>query len=96
MRGAFSGATDRVGWLEECGSPDAVNAVFLDEIGELDEAIQVKLLRVLQDRKYSRVGETRRVPREFKGKVIAATNRDLTDEMRAGRFRPDFYYRLCG
>jgi DNA-binding NtrC family response regulator len=95
VRGAFSGATERAGWLEECGSPGAVNAVFLDEIGELDEAIQVKLLRVLQDRKYTRVGETRKAPREFQGKVIAATNRDLAAEMRAGRFRPDFYYRLC-
>ena len=95
VRGAFSGATDRVGWLEECGSPGAVNAIFLDEIGELDEAIQVKLLRVLQDRKYTRVGETRKAPRGFQGKVIAATNRDLAAEMRQGRFRPDFYYRLC-
>jgi DNA-binding NtrC family response regulator len=95
VRGAFSGATDRAGWLEECGSPGAVNAVFLDEIGELDEAIQVKLLRLLQDRGYSRVGETRKVLREFKGKVIAATNRDLAAEMRAGRFRHDFYFRLC-
>jgi DNA-binding NtrC family response regulator len=95
VRGAFSGATDRVGWLEECGGPSAVNAVFLDEIGELDEAIQVKLLRVLDDRKYTRVGETRKSPRVFQGKVIVATNRDLVAEMRAGRFRPDFYYRLC-
>ena len=95
VKGAFSSALDRKGWLEECGSPDAVNAIFLDEIGELDGAIQVKLLRVLQDRKYSRVGETTSVPRDFKGKVIAATNRDLAAEMRAGRFRPDFYYRLC-
>jgi transcriptional regulator with PAS, ATPase and Fis domain len=95
VRGAFSDATDRVGWLEECGSSGGVNAVFLDEIGELDEAIQVKLLRLLQDRRYSRVGETRKVLREFKGKIIAATNRDLAAEMRAGRFRRDFYYRLC-
>jgi hypothetical protein len=87
VKGAFSGATDRVGWLEECGGPGAVNAVFLDEIGELNETIQVKLLRVLQDRKFARVGETRQVLREFKEKVIAATNRDLAAEMRAGRFR---------
>jgi DNA-binding NtrC family response regulator len=95
VKGAFSGATDRAGWLEECGGQGSVNAVFLDEIGELDAAIQVKLLRVLQDRRFSRVGETREVPREFAGKVIAATNRDLAAEMKAGRFRPDFYYRLC-
>jgi transcriptional regulator with AAA-type ATPase domain len=95
VKGAFSGATDRIGWLEECGRPGGVNAVFLDEIGELDEAIQVKLLRVLQDRRFSRVGETGAVLREFQGKLIAATNRDLAAAMRKGRFRPDFYYRLC-
>jgi transcriptional regulator with PAS, ATPase and Fis domain len=95
VAGAFSGATNRAGWLEKCGSPGAVNAVFLDEIGELDEAIQVKLLRILQDGEYSRVGETRKDLRKFKGKVIAATNRDLAAEMRAGRFRRDFYFRLC-
>ena len=67
--------------------------MFLDEIGELDLSIQVKLLRVLQSGRYSRVGET--VEREFKGKFVAATNRDLSQEMAAGRFREDLYYRLC-
>ncbi len=64
-----------------------------DEIGDVDAAIQVKLLRVLQSRTFERLGDT--APREFRGKIIAATNRDLAAEIQAGRFRPDFYYRLC-
>jgi DNA-binding NtrC family response regulator len=91
-KGAFTGAVrDQLGWLEKC--PE-LGTVFLDEIGELDPAMQVKLLRVLQDRKFCRVGDTHE--REFRGKIIAATNRDLAAQMRAGRFRVDFYYRLCG
>ena len=90
-KGAFTGALqDRVGWLEAC---PPLGTVLLDEIGELDASIQVKLLRVLQTREFQRIGET--TPREFKGKLIAATNRDLDAEMRAGRFREDLYYRLC-
>ena len=90
-KGAFTGAlADRVGWLESC---PPLGTVLLDEIGELDPSIQVKLLRVLQTREFQRIGET--APREFKGKLIAATNRDLDAEMRAGRFREDLYYRLC-
>jgi DNA-binding NtrC family response regulator len=90
-KGAFTGAlTDRDGWLK---SRSACGAVFLDEIGELDGAIQVKLLRVLESRRFQRLGDTETF--EFKGKIIAATNRDLGDEMRAGRFRHDLYYRLC-
>lgn len=90
-KGAFTGATaDHVGWLERCPPH---GAVFLDEIGELDPAIQVKLLRVAQTRDYSRLGESK--PRQFVGKLLAATNRDLAVEMRAGRFREDLYYRLC-
>ena len=89
--GAFTGATDdRKGWLETCGRH---GSVFLDEIGELEPAIQVKLLRVLQTRVFQRIGETE--PRRFEGKVIAATNRDLDDEIAEGRFRSDLYYRLC-
>jgi transcriptional regulator with AAA-type ATPase domain len=92
QRGAFTGAIkDRAGWLEVC---QPLGTVFLDEIGELDGAIQVKLLRVLQDRTFQRLGETRTRP--FLGKIIAATNRDLPSEMGAGRFREDLYYRLCG
>jgi transcriptional regulator with AAA-type ATPase domain len=90
-KGAFTGAVaDRAGWLEQC---KPLGAVFLDEIGDLEAAIQVKLLRVVQTRTFSRLGETQ--PRRFEGKIIAATNRDLAEEMRAGRFREDLYYRLC-
>jgi DNA-binding NtrC family response regulator len=90
-RGAFTGAlADRAGWMEVC--PPA-GAVFLDEIGEVETGIQVKLLRVLQSRTFQPLGGTD--TRRFEGKIIAATNRDLTVEIRAGRFREDFYYRLC-
>lgn len=90
-RGAFTGALeDRPGWLEVCRP---LGTVFLDEIGEIEVPVQVKLLRVLQTRTFQRLGETSE--RAFSGKVIAATNRDLRGEMEAGRFREDFYYRLC-
>ena len=90
-RGSFTGAIgDRKGWLETCGE---AGSVFLDELGEMDLAIQVKLLRVLETRKFSPVGDT--TIREFRGKVIAATNRELELEIRAGRFREDLYYRMC-
>jgi DNA-binding NtrC family response regulator len=90
-RGAFTGAQeDRIGWLESC---PAGGAVFLDEIGEISADIQVKLLRVIESRAFQRLGETK--PRQFVGKIVAATNRDLGHEMRAGRFREDLYYRLC-
>lgn len=90
-RGAFTGAlADRAGWMEVC--PPS-GAVFLDEIGEVGTDIQVKLLRVLQSRTFQPLGGTESRP--FHGKVIAATNRDLPAEIRAGRFREDFYYRLC-
>ncbi len=90
-RGAFTGAlADRAGWMEVC--PPS-GAVFLDEIGEVGTDIQVKLLRVLQSRKFQPLGSTE--SRGFAGKIIAATNRDLPSEIRAGRFREDFYYRLC-
>ncbi|HEV8581643.1 MAG TPA: sigma 54-interacting transcriptional regulator [Thermoanaerobaculia bacterium] len=90
-RGAFTGAVaDRVGWLEVC---PPLGTVFLDEIGEVDVAIQVKLLRVLEMRAFQRLGDTRTLP--FRGKVVAATHRDLAQEMSAGRFREDLYYRLC-
>ena len=90
-RGAFTGATGaRVGWLETCGPH---GALLLDEIGELDATTQVKLLRVLQNRQFQRLGETQ--DREFQGKIIVATNRDLRREIAQGRFREDLYYRLC-
>lgn len=90
-RGAFTGALgDRRGWLDIC---QPGGTVFLDEIGDLDPAIQVKLLRVLQTRTFQPLGET--AERRFHGKLIAATNRDLAEAMRQGSFREDFYYRLC-
>jgi transcriptional regulator with AAA-type ATPase domain len=90
-RGSFTGAvSDRTGWLEVC---PALGTVFLDEVGDLDPSIQVKLLRVLETRTFQRLGET--TDREFGGKVIAATNRDLAEGLRQGQFRADFYYRIC-
>jgi transcriptional regulator with AAA-type ATPase domain len=90
-RGAFTGAVgDRKGWLEAC--PE-LGSVFLDELGDLEPAIQVKLLRVIETRTFHPVGDT--ASREFDGKLIAATNRNLEEDMRAGRFREDLYYRLC-
>ena len=90
-KGAFTGAiADREGWLGKCPS---FGSVFLDEIGELDLMLQVKLLRVVQQRTYTALGDDRQ--QQFLGKIIGATNRDLDQEMAAGRFREDLYYRLC-
>jgi transcriptional regulator with GAF, ATPase, and Fis domain len=90
-RGAFTGALeDRKGRLEAC-PPEGT--VFLDEIGELDPLIQVKLLRVLQARTFQPLGSTRTF--DFKGKIVAATHRDVHQAMETGEFRKDFYYRLC-
>ncbi|HUI57647.1 MAG TPA: sigma 54-interacting transcriptional regulator [Bryobacteraceae bacterium] len=90
-RGAFTGAVaDRKGWLETC--PD-LGSVFLDELGDLDPAIQVKLLRVIETRTFHPVGDT--AGRQFRGKLITATNHDLLSAMRKGQFREDLYYRLC-
>jgi transcriptional regulator with AAA-type ATPase domain len=90
-RGSFTGAVgDRKGWLESC---PPTGSVFLDELGEMDLSLQVKLLRVIETRRFSAVGDT--APRQFQGKLIAATNRDLPTEIRARRFREDLYYRLC-
>ncbi|HEY2015875.1 MAG TPA: sigma 54-interacting transcriptional regulator [Bryobacteraceae bacterium] len=90
-RGSFTGAVaDRKGWLETC--PE-LGSVFLDELGDLDPAIQVKLLRVIETRTFHPVGET--AGQRFRGKLITATNRDLTASMKKGQFREDLYYRLC-
>jgi hypothetical protein len=90
-KGAFTGAgEDRAGHLD---APEQWRTVFLDEIGDVDAGIQVKLLRVLQSREFHRLGD--RVPRRFEGKIIAATNRDLAARIGEGAFRADLYYRLC-
>ena len=90
-RGAFTGALeDRKGWLEVC-PPEGT--VFLDEIGELDPLVQVKLLRVIQARTFQRLGTTKES--SFRGKIVAATHRDVHHAMEKGEFRKDFYYRLC-
>jgi DNA-binding NtrC family response regulator len=90
-RGSFTGALeDRAGWLEQC---PPLGTVFLDEIGELDPGLQVKLLRVLESRTFQRLGESG--DRRFFGKLVAATHRDLAEAMASGAFREDLYYRLC-
>jgi DNA-binding NtrC family response regulator len=88
-KGAFTGATiARPGFFEEAGD----GCLFLDEIGEFPLALQPKLLRVLENGEFYRVGETS--PRVAKGRVIAATNRNLMKEISCGAFRHDLYHRL--
>ena len=89
-RGAFTGAAvQKKGRLEVADG----GVVFLDEIGELAPALQVKLLRVLQEREFERVGGTHTIKVDIR--LIAATNRDLNDAVRTGQFRQDLYYRLA-
>jgi len=88
-RGSFTGAEKRrIGRFEQANQ----GTIFLDEIGEIPPSVQVKLLTVLQDRRFERVGGNDSVPIDVR--IVAATNRDLAGDVAAGRFREDLYYRL--
>ena len=89
VKGSFTGAVaTRDGKFQQAHG----GTLFLDEIGEMPLNLQVKLLRVLEDRRLTRIGESR--PRDIDIRVVAATNRNLADEVKAGNFREDLYYRL--
>lgn len=88
-KGAFTGAhVQRQGKFEQADT----GTIFLDEIGEMDQATQVRLLRVLEEREFMRVGGSSLI--KVDARVIAATNKNLANEVRAGNFREDLYYRL--
>lgn len=88
-KGAFTGASSkRIGVFEQASD----GIIFLDEIGEIPLEIQAKLLRVLEERSFSRVGGSAKIEAGFR--MVAATNKNLIDEVNAGRFREDLYYRL--
>ena len=90
VKGAFSGAIkDKTGKFELADG----GTIFLDEIADMPLSLQPKLLRILQDMEFERVGDNR--TRKVDVRVIAATNRNLGDEIKSGRFREDLYYRLC-
>jgi len=89
-RGSFTGAVGRrIGRFEQADG----GTLFLDEIGEMSPATQVKILRVLQERRFERVGSNRSI--EVDVRIISATNKDLLEEVKRGRFREDLYYRIC-
>ena len=88
-KGAFTGAvTAKAGKFEQAED----GSIFLDEIGELSGNLQAKLLRVLQEREFERVGGVKSIP--VRARILAATHRDLVEEVRLGRFREDLYQRL--
>lgn len=88
-RGAFTGAVERkIGRFEKAHQ----GTLFLDEIGEISPEVQVKLLRVLQEGEFERVGGTKTIKVDIR--LICATNKNLTEEVRAGRFREDLFYRI--
>ncbi len=90
-KGAFTGAiARRIGKFEEADN----GTLFLDEIGELDLSIQAKLLRVLQEREVTRIGSNQVI--KIDTRIIVATHKNLAEEVKAGRFREDLYYRLLG
>ncbi|MCG8564458.1 MAG: sigma-54 dependent transcriptional regulator, partial [Desulfobacterales bacterium] len=89
VKGAFTGAVaNKVGRFEMCNK----GSIFLDEIGEISPALQLKLLGVIQDREFERVGDS--TPITVDTRIIAATNRQLKEEVESGNFREDLYYRL--
>src|SRR5947208_6896311 len=88
-KGAFTGAVQAKAGKFELAEE---GSIFLDEIGELSQNLQAKLLRVLQEREVERVGGVSRIP--IKARILAATNRELTEEVKSGRFREDLYQRL--
>jgi len=90
-KGAFTGAIEKHDGVFSRCSPHG--AIFLDEIGEVGQPVQIKLLQVLQQRTFSPVGSHEQL--RFEGRVIAATNQSITALRRTGAFRDDFYYRLC-
>ena len=94
-KGSFTGATSqKIGYFEMANG----GTLFIDEVGEMPLSMQVKLLRVLQNQRFMRVGGTAEIISRFR--LVAATNRDLRDEVAKGRFREDLFYRLsvvpCG
>jgi len=90
-KGAFTGAVDEhAGIFDRCSIH---GAIFLDEIGDVSIPVQIKLLQILQERTFSPIGSHKK--HRFEGRVIAATNKDISELRQKGEFRDDFFYRLC-